>query len=240
MTNNSNSTTGVKSRKKKSNILTIQELKARKVELTKKQKELNQTIKENDLTIVSGAAGTSKTFTTCYTALEMLANKKIEEIIITKPLIESSYSMGFLPGDISEKTSPFMKSYLSTFAKIVGVEKQNELLLSGVIRIEHLNFMRGETYDNAIILLDEGQNLEMKDLMLWITRLGKESTAVLMGDVSQYDVKDGRSHFLAFQKILDGMSTVKAFGFDREDIVRNPFLIELTDRYEKWRSENKH
>jgi phosphate starvation-inducible PhoH-like protein len=192
-------------------------------------------IKNNSLTVVSGPAGTSKTFSTCYTALELLANKKIEQIILTKPLLESSFSMGFLPGSVEEKIEPYMKSYISTFKKLIGVEKFQELMINDVIKIETLNFMRGETYDNSILLLDEGQNLEMKDLMLWITRLGKDSKAVLMGDMSQYDVKENKSDFGKFRDILDGMKDFSIFEFGREDIVRNPFLIELTDRYEKWK-----
>lgn len=236
ISNNSNSPQP-KSRKKKNNLFNATHLKLLKlsVELQPKQKILNDMIKNNSLTVVSGPAGTSKTFSTCYTALELLANKKIEQIILTKPLLESSFSMGFLPGSVEEKIEPYMKSYISTFKKLIGVEKFQELMINDVIKIETLNFMRGETYDNSILLLDEGQNLEMKDLMLWITRLGKDSKAVLMGDMSQYDVKENKSDFGKFRDILDGMKDFSIFEFGREDIVRNPFLIELTDRYEKWK-----
>lgn len=236
-----NSNSQSKSRKKKTNIFHTTDLSKLKasVKLNKKQKDLNGIIKNNSLSVISGPAGTSKTFTTCYTALELLGNKKVESIVITKPLLESSFSMGFLPGSIEEKVSPYMKSYISTFNKMIGIEKTQELILNEVIKIETLNFMRGETYDDSIMLLDEGQNLEMKDLMLWITRLGKNSKAVLMGDISQYDVKENQSDFGKFRDILDGMSDFSIFEFGREDIVRNPFLIEVTDRYEKWKYETK-
>lgn len=224
-----------KSNKKKYNLFNKANLTQLKkdVELNPKQTKLNSLIKKNTFTIVSGPAGTSKTFSTCYTALELLGNSKIEEIIITKPLIESSYSMGFLPGSLEEKIEPYMKSYISTFTKMIGVEKFQELRLNGVIKIETLNFMRGETYDNSILLLDEAQNLEMKDLMLWITRLGKNSKAVLMGDISQYDIKEHKSSFRHFRDILEGMANYSKFEFERLDIVRNPFLIDITDRYER-------
>tara|TARA_R110000772_G_scaffold55_8_gene337 strand:- start:2773 stop:3519 length:747 start_codon:yes stop_codon:yes gene_type:complete len=242
ITNNNNNNgngnnTQPKSRKKKTNLFNATHLSKMKtiIQLNPKQKTLNDIIRKNSLSVVSGPAGTSKTFSTCYTALELLANKKIEEIILTKPLLESSFSMGFLPGSIEEKIEPYMKSYISTFKKLIGVEKFQELMLNDVIKIETLNFMRGETYDHSILLLDEGQNLEMKDLMLWITRLGKGSKAVLMGDMSQYDVRENQSDFGKFRDILDGMEDFSIFEFSREDIVRNPFLIELTDRYEKWK-----
>lgn len=230
-----NSTTPVKSKTKKCNLFKPQDFQKIDIDLKPKQNLLRSTIKSNTLTIVSGPAGTSKTFSTCYTALELLSKKEIDEIILTKPLLESSYSMGFLPGTLDEKIQPYMKSYLSTFAKLIGEERVQELILNEVIKVETLNFMRGETYDRSIMLLDEAQNLEMKDLMLWITRLGSDSKAVLMGDVSQYDVKEGKSDFKNFMNILDGMDNMKSFQFNREDIVRNPFLIEVTDRYEKWK-----
>jgi len=228
-----------KSKKKKSNLLTQSEFKKLGVDLTSKQSKLRDMISRNSLTIVSGASGTSKTFTSCYTSLKLLSERRIEEIIITKPLLESSFNMGHLPGTIDDKTYPFMKSYISTFSKIIGKEKTQELLTNEVIKIETLNFMRGETYDNSILLLDEAQNLDMKDLMLWITRLGKNSKAVLMGDISQYDVKENKSKFRNFKEILDGMDDHESFEFERQDIVRNPFLIDITDRYEKWKAENK-
>ena len=108
LNNTNNNNTQPKSRKKKTNLFQPSHLnKLRKeVELNPKQKILNDDIKNNTLTVVSGPAGTSKTFTTCYTALELLANKKIEEIILTKPLLESSFSMGFLPGSVEEKIEP--------------------------------------------------------------------------------------------------------------------------------------
>lgn len=239
MTKGNNHNQPAKSRVKKCNLFKPNDFNKINVELKPKQNILKSTIKSNTLTIVSGPAGTSKTFSTCYTALELLSKKEIDEIILTKPLLESSYSMGFLPGTLEEKIQPYMKSYLSTFAKMIGEDKVQELILNEVIKIETLNFMRGETYDRSIMLLDEAQNLEMKDLMLWITRLGSDSRAVLMGDVSQYDVKEGKSNFKNFMDILEGMKDMKSFRFEREDIVRNPFLIEVTDRYEKWKYKGK-
>ena len=225
------------SKKKKYNLLTPNILKNGGVSLNPKQNKLQQTINKSTLTIVSGPAGCSKTFSSCYTALKMLSEKKIEQIVITKPLIESSSPMGYLPGPIDEKINPYMKSFISTFNKIIGDDITKELMANEVIITEPLNFMRGETYDNSVILLDEGQNLNMKDLMLWITRLGKDSKAVLMGDISQYDVKSSESNFKEFREIMQDVNGVGKFEFDKSDIVRNPFLIDITDKYEKWQSE---
>lgn len=208
-----------------------------KVELSPKQDTLYKGIKTNTLTVIHGPAGTSKTFTACYTALGLLANKKIEKIIITKPIQESGENLGHLPGTIEEKTEPFMKSYLSNFAKIIGNDTTSFLISTGQISVEPLAYMRGSTYDNCVMLLDECQNASMKQLMLWSTRLGKESKMVMMGDTSQFDVRKRDSGFTDFIKMVDGMKELLSFQFENEDIVRNKFLIDLTNRYDIYRSE---
>jgi len=205
------------------------------IELTPKQHELYKMIRNNTFSIVQGPAGTSKTFTACYTALNLLADKKIERIILTKPIKESGEELGHLPGDIEEKTAPFMRSYFSNFEKIIGRYNVEMLKINGEIQVEPLAYMRGVTYDNAIILLDEAQNATIKQLMLWITRLGKDSKAVLMGDVSQYDIKTSDSRFLDFINMVDGIENTKSFQFSSEDIVRNRILIDIVNRYEKFK-----
>jgi phosphate starvation-inducible PhoH-like protein len=97
--------------------------------------------------------------------------------------------------------------------------------------------MRGSTYDNCIMLLDESQNSSIKQLMLWVTRLGKDSKAVMMGDTSQYDVRKKDSGYNDFIKMVGGMNDICLFEFNNEDIVRNKFLVEIANRYDKYRSE---
>ena len=159
--------------------------------LNPKQLELYKGIRNNTLTICQGPAGTSKTFTACYTALALLADQKIEKIILTKPIQESGENLGFLPGTIQEKTDPYMKSYFSNFEKIIGKGTLEWMRATGEIIVEPLAYMRGTTYDNCIMLMDEAQNSTMTQLMLWVTRLGNNSKAIMMGDVSDY-----------FQKIM--------------------------------------
>jgi phosphate starvation-inducible PhoH-like protein len=207
------------------------------IELTPKQHELYKSIRNNIFTLIQGPAGTSKTFTACYTALCLLADKKIEKIIITKPIQESGENLGFLPGSVSEKTEPFMRSYITNFEKIIGKQSVEYLQSVGDLCVEPLAYMRGVTYDNSIILLDEAQNCTMKQLMLWITRLGKNSKAVLMGDISQYDIRKRDTKFLEFIDMVKGVEDVCTFNFVKEDIVRNKFLIEIVNRYEDYKSK---
>lgn len=207
------------------------------VELTPKQTILSKGIRNNILTVVHGPAGTSKTFTACYTALALFVDKKIDKIIITKPIQESGEQLGHLPGTIEEKTAPFMKSYISNFAKIIGQQATDMMVSTGEISVEPLAYMRGATYDNSLMMLDECQNASMKQLMLWSTRLGKDSKMIMMGDTSQYDVRRRDSGFNDFISMVDKMNDLLSFKFENCDIVRNKFLIELTNRYDKYRSE---
>lgn len=223
---------------RRKNSLSKEEFQQCQVRLSDKQNKLYKGIRNNILTVVHGPAGTSKTFTTCYTALALLADKKIERIIITKPIQESGENLGALPGNVNEKIDPYRQSYYTTFVKIIGKQATDFLFSVEEIVFEPLAYMRGSTYDNCIMLLDECQNASIKQLMLWSTRLGKDSKAVMMGDTSQYDVRKRDSGYNDFIKMVDGMNDLFMFEFSNEDIVRNKFLVELANRYDKYRSEN--
>jgi phosphate starvation-inducible PhoH-like protein len=224
---------------RKKNSLSKEEFQKNTVRLTDKQNLLYKGIRNNILTVVHGPAGTSKTYTTCYTALALLADKKVERVIITKPIQESGENLGFLPGSMEDKLHPYKQSYYTTFSKIIGKAATDMLFSTEEIVFEPLAYMRGSTYDDCIMLLDECQNASVKQLMLWITRLGKDSKAVMMGDTSQYDVRKKDSGYNDFIKMVDGMQDLNLFEFSNEDIVRNKFLVEIANRYDKYRSEQK-
>ena len=203
------------------------------VRLSDKQTLLFKGIRNNTLTVVHGPAGTSKTFTSCYTALSLLADGKIDKIIITKPIQESGEQIGLLPGTVDEKIDPYKQSYYTNFCKILDRGTIDWLFGIEQIVFEPLAYMRGSTYDNCIMLLDECQNASIKQLMLWATRLGKDSKAVMMGDTSQYDVKKRDSGYVDFINMTKEMEDLYIFEFQNEYKVRNKFIIELTNRYDK-------
>jgi len=206
--------------------------------LTEKQNEVHKLIRNNIITVIQGPAGTAKTLVSCYTALTLLIDKKIDRIIITKPIQEAGENLGFLPGALEDKVGPYMKSYDSTFIKLIGKQAYEFLRSEGIITTEVLAYMRGETYDNCVMLLDEAQNLTIKQLMLWVTRIGKNSKAVLNGDVSQYDInKNDVKLQLFIDKILCGVDEVAKFSFKKEDVMRSKVLINIVDNYEKYLSE---
>jgi phosphate starvation-inducible PhoH-like protein len=217
--------------------LTREQFENVNVRLTEKQNDLSKQIRNHILTIVHGPAGTSKTFTSCYTALWLMANKKIEKIIITKPIKESGEEIGLLPGTVLEKIDPYKQSYYTNFCKIIDKSTVDWMFATGEITFEPLAYMRGSTYDNCIMMLDECQNASIKQLMLWSTRLGQNSKAVMMGDTSQYDVKKKDSGYIDFIGMTLGMPDLFTFEFHNEDIVRNKFLVELANRYDKYRAE---
>ena len=203
----------------------------------KKESKCIKVDHDSHLYLTNNYIVTHNTFTACYTALALLADKKVERIIITKPIQESGENLGALPGDISEKTNPYRQSYYNTFCKIIGKRTTDFLFSSEEIIFEPLAYMRGSTYDDCVMLLDECQNSSIKQLMLWSTRLGKESKAIMMGDTSQYDVRKKDSGYNDFIKMVDQMNDLFLFEFNNNDIVRNKFLIELTNRYDKYRSD---
>lgn len=210
-----------------------------KVQLRQSQQKYVQTILENDITFCSGPAGTSKTFTACYVALKLFSEKKIDNIILCKPIQEAGEKLGFLPGDISDKIDPYMQSYVSNLSKIIGPQITEMMVESEIIQFRPLAFMRGDTYDGSLMILDEAQNATFKQLMLFVTRMGNGSKVIVTGDVSQYDIAKNNIGLESFTNLMEGIKGVGSHRFTEKDIVRAKILQEVVKRYDKWKIDNE-
>lgn len=219
------------------NTLTKHDLKH--ITFNESQRKYFDTIIKSEISFGFGPAGTSKTFTACYAALWMYLEGTIDKIILSKPIQESGEKLGFLPGEIKDKIDPFMESYRSNMVKLLhDPQLVNWLEEANIIEFRPLAYMRGATFDNSLMILDEAQNADFKQLMLFLTRLGKNSKVLICGDVSQYDIAKSKVALPDFIKLIDGVRGVGVHQFMDTDIVRNKILVEITERYEQWKNNN--
>jgi phosphate starvation-inducible PhoH-like protein len=207
--------------------------------LSDKQKELYDVIGKNTITIATGPAGTSKTFTACYSAIKQISSASpTSRIILTKPIVEAGENLGFLPGSVDEKISPYMESFVTTFHKIIGKPMFERLKEVDKIEMRPVAYMRGSTFNNSFMILDEAQNMNFHQLMTYITRLGENSKMVICGDISQHDIKHNLVALPEFQRMIRDVDKIGTFEFKKEDIVRNKIIVDIVEKYEEWKEKN--
>ncbi len=209
------------------------------INLREKQRELVAMLDESDIVIITGPAGTSKTFIDSYYAIKSLRDHDFEKVIFTKPIQEAGEKLGALPGDVESKIDPYYESFRISMLKMIKSENLEKLLEKSFIEYRPLAYMRGATFDNTLMILDEAQNADIRQLMLFITRMGQGSKVIISGDVHQYDIRNFHVAFPFFVEMVKDIEGVGVFEFNREDIVRNKILIEITERYERLKAENK-
>jgi len=213
---------------------------------SKKQKELSDTIKNNRITFVTGAPGTGKTFVSLKTGLELLKDQEsvIGSMLLTTPIIEvSPKSIGALPGDLEMKINHYFEHFYDNMNKIVDRKVVGFLRGSGTVNDRIVNFIRGATFGElddtgepvgTFCILDEAQNLTKMELKTYISRLGEGSKMVILGDIEQCDIRLPNGEMNALEDAVErfrGMDNIGLIEFTEDDIVRDPFLIEIMKRY---------
>jgi phosphate starvation-inducible PhoH-like protein len=208
-----------------------------KIEFKNKTQEvLWNTIQNKEITFCSGPAGTGKSYLSVAKAIELVLKDKnqYKKIIIIKPVVESEEKMGFLPGDVNDKISPYIYSTLYLFEKILGKNKTDALLKNGIIQPMALAYMRGMNIDNAVVLLEEGQNTNNKTMRTVLTRLGENCKMIISGDLQQSDIdlKNGDRNGLQFamDKLRD-LDEIGIVTFDESEIVRNQLIGKILKRF---------
>ncbi len=201
---------------------------------SKKQSEYIKALKENNIIMALGPAGTGKSFLAVSVAITMLMEKKVERVILSRPAVEAGEKLGFLPGDMKEKVDPYLRPLYDALYDLFGFEKIQRKIETGEIEIAPLAFMRGRTLKNSFAILDEAQNATTTQIKMFLTRIGENSKLVVNGDPSQIDlVNKKNSGLIKSKSILKNISEIKTIEFDHKDVVRHPLVAKIIQAYQK-------
>ena len=199
---------------------------------SEKQKNYIRALKESDIVISAGPAGTGKTFLAVAVALTMLLEKKIERIILSRPAVEAGERLGFLPGDMREKVDPYLRPLYDSLYDLLDFEKIQKKIEVGDIEIAPLAFMRGRTLKNSFAILDEAQNATDTQIKMFLTRIGENSKIVINGDPSQIDLPNKTMSGLnRSKKLLGHLKEISVVDFDHTDVVRHPLVSKIVKAY---------
>ncbi len=202
---------------------------------TATQIEYTKKVKDNDIVFAIGPAGTGKTYLAVAFAISALKNKQINKIVLSRPAVEAGESLGFLPGDLSEKIDPYLKPLYDALEDMLPNEKLKSYIEKGVIEIVPLAYMRGRTLNNSFVILDEAQNATNVQMKMFLTRLGPNSKAIITGDITQIDLPGKEnSGLVQIQKVLKGIEDIEFVYFNKNDVVRHRLVKNIIDAYERY------
>ncbi|GAB6100254.1 PhoH family protein [Halanaerocella petrolearia] len=197
------------------------------------QKVYIDAIRGNDIVFGVGPAGTGKTFLAVVMAVNALMSDQVKRIILTRPAIEAGENLGFLPGDLQEKVDPYLRPVYDSLYDVLGTKKVDELLERKVIEIAPLAYMRGRTLKNSFVILDEAQNTTKEQMRMFLTRLGRDSQAVINGDITQIDLPRRKSSGLVeAEQLLKKIVGINFVYLTNRDVVRHPLVREIIAAYE--------
>ena len=201
---------------------------------SQKQSDYIKALRENDIVLALGPAGTGKSFLAVSVAITMLMEKKVERVILSRPAVEAGEKLGFLPGNMKEKVDPYLRPLYDALYELFGFEKIDKKIETGEIEIAPLAFMRGRTLKNCFAILDEAQNATDTQIKMFLTRIGENSKLVVNGDPSQVDlINKSYSGLVKSKNILSDIKEVKIVEFDHKDVVRHPLVSKIIKAYQK-------
>jgi len=193
-----------------------------------------QAVDRSDLVFGLGPAGTGKTYLAVAYAAQCLERGQVERIVLSRPAVEAGERLGFLPGDMREKVDPYLRPLYDALYDVLPPAKVERDLLSGVIEIAPLAFMRGRTLAHAFVILDEAQNTSSMQMKMFLTRIGEGSKMVITGDPSQIDLPTGQKSGLEQAVgVLRGIKGIEAIRFDAGDVVRRDLVARIVEAYDK-------
>ena len=204
------------------------------------QKKYLDAIRKHDITFGIGPAGTGKTYLAVAMALATLRAGQVSRIILTRPAVEAGEALGFLPGDLYEKILPYLRPLQDALHDMLPTDEIQKLTERTTIEIAPLAYMRGRTLNNAFIILDEAQNSTTEQMLMFLTRLGHGSKAVITGDETQVDLPPHKhSGLLEAHRVLRKVDGIAVIEFDKRDVVRHPLVQRIISAYEVHRGKDK-
>ncbi len=200
------------------------------------QREYLHALRELDLTLGVGPAGTGKTYLAVAVGVSLFLQKKVKRLILTRPAVEAGEKLGFLPGDLVEKVNPYLRPLYDALHDMLDYNRVQEMIAAGAIEIAPLAFMRGRTLNNAFVILDEAQNTSPEQMKMFLTRLGHGSRAVVTGDVTQIDLPAHiGSGLVQAMEVLKDVQGVAMIRFTDEDVIRHPLVGRIVRAYDQHR-----
>jgi len=199
---------------------------------SKGQKDYLAAIRENDIVVGIGPAGTGKTYLGVAAAVDALARKRVRRIILTRPAVEAGEALGFLPGDIRDKVDPYLRPLYDALEDMLPSERMRRAIEDHTIEVAPLAYMRGRTLSDAFLILDEAQNATTAQMKMFLTRLGLNSRTVITGDKTQIDLpRPEESGLLEIERILRSVEGIDFVYLTESDVVRHRLVKEIIRAY---------